>query len=317
MNNGIKKKIRVGIIAGGWSAEREVSLKSGYAVYKALDKDKYEVILWDIKEDLDVIVKKRSEVDVIFPLLHGKRGEDGAIQGFLNTLGVAFVGSDILASAISMNKKISKQLFQANGLDVAKGIYIEKEDILNQHAIDELKFPVVVKPVSEGSSFGISICYKKEELEQALKEAFKYDNEALIEEYIEGKEITAPVIGYKKIDVLPLVEIVPKKGHKFFDFEAKYRSGETDEICPARISCEQEKKVKEVAKRAFNAIGCKIWARVDMILKEDKVYVLEVNTIPGMTENSLFPLSAKKAGMRFSELLDKLISLSISAYGER
>jgi len=312
----MRKKIRVGIIAGGWSAEREVSLKSGRAVYEALNKNKYEVMLWDIKEDLDVIFKKRNEVDVIFPLLHGRRGEDGAIQGFLNTLGVAFVGSDILASAIAMNKKISKQLFQSNGLDVPKGVYLKKEEI-DTISINELNFPVVVKPVSEGSSFGISICHKKDELKQALRKAFDYDNEVLIEEYIAGKEITAPVIGYKEIEVLPLIEIVPKKGHKFFDFEAKYKPGETDEICPARISSEQEKKVKEVAKKAFNSIGCKIWARVDMILKEDKVYVLEVNTIPGMTENSLFPLSARKAGMKFPELLDKLISLSIAAYGKK
>jgi len=307
------KRIRVGIIAGGWSSEREISLKSGKAVYDALDRRKYEPVLWDIKQDLEAIFKEKDKIDIAFPLLHGKIGEDGCIQGFLKILRIPFVGSDLTSSAISMNKKLTKQIFEANGLLVPKWISLKKDSSLKLRK--DLKFPLVMKPVSEGSSFGVSICEDEEELNKGMENAFRYDEEIIIEEYIDGKEITAPVIGYDELEVLPLIEIVPKKGHKFFDFEAKYKSGETDEICPARISKEMEKKVKEIAKFAFNAIGCRIWARIDMIVKDERVYLLEVNTIPGMTENSLFPLSAKKAGMSFSELLDRLISLSLKAYG--
>lgn len=309
------KKIRVVVVAGGWSAEREISLKSGKAVYNALDREKYEVSFLDIKEEIQFLFKNREKIDIVFPLLHGRLGEDGSIQGFLNILGIPYVGSDILANAIAMNKKISKEIFEKNGLCVPKALYLKKESYSESSLkdINPFGFPVVVKPVSEGSSFGISLCSNTEELIKGVKKAFEYDEEILIEEYIDGIEITAPVIGVKELEVLPLIEIVPKETHKFFDFTAKYTPGATDEICPARIPAVLEKKAKEAAKIAFNAIGCKVWARVDMIIKSDRVYVLEVNTIPGMTENSLFPLSAKKAGISFSELLDKLISLSLFA----
>ncbi len=313
----MKKKLRVAIVAGGWSAERDVSLKSGKAVYNALkDKDEYEAVFVDIKEDLQFLFENRTSIDIVFPLLHGSPGEDGSIQGFLNILGIPYVGSDILANAIAMNKRISKEIFKAKGLDVPEAVSIKKNEYSESLLKDivDFGFPAVVKPVSEGSSFGISLCSDIEELREGIKKAFEYDEEILIEEFINGTEITAPIIGLDELEVLPLVEIVPKEGHKFFDFEAKYKPGATDEICPARISEDLEEKVKETAKIAFKSIGCKIWARVDMILKEDKIYVLEVNTIPGMTENSLFPLSARKAGIEFSQLLEKLISLSISAY---
>ena len=308
------KRIRVGIIAGGWSSEREISLKSGKAVYEALDRRKYEPIFWDIKEDLELIFRERDRIDIAFPLLHGRIGEDGCIQGFLKILGIPFVGSDVTSCAISMNKKLTKQIFEANGLLVPRWISLKKGSPLS---LKDLNFPLVVKPVSEGSSFGVSICRDEEELRKGIENAFRYDQEIIIEEYIAGKEITAPVIGYKELEVLPLIEIVPKRGHEFFDFEAKYKEGGADEICPARISKEMEEKVKETAKTAFNAIGCSIWARIDMIVRDEKIYLLEVNTIPGMTENSLFPLSAKKAGMGFSDLLDRLISLSLEVNGKR
>ena len=305
-------KIKIVIVAGGWSAEREVSIKSGMAVYNALDRKKYEVSIWDLSKDLDLLFKNKEEIDLVFPLLHGKFGEDGCIQGFLKMLKIPFVGSDILASAIAMNKKISKEIFKASGLDVPKGMLIKKDEKFSiSHIIETIGSFTVVKPVSEGSSFGVSICRNKEELRDGITEAFKYDDEILVEEYIKGKEITAPVIGNNELEVLPLVEIVPKSRYKFFDFEAKYTPGATDEICPANIPPHIEKKSKECAKIAFKALGCKVWARVDMIIKDDRVYVLEVNTIPGMTENSLFPLSAKTAGISFSELLDKLIYLSL------
>ena len=308
-------KIKLVIIAGGWSAEREISIKSGMAVYNALDKNKYDVSVCDISKDVDFLFKNKNKIDLVFPLLHGRLGEDGCIQGFLKILRIPFVGSDLLASAIAMNKKVSKEMFRASGLNVPKGISIKKgEDFSFSQIIDLLGLPVVVKPVSEGSSFGVSICQDEKELKEGISEAFRYDNEILVEEYIKGREITAPVIGNKELEVLPLVEIVPKPEYRFFDFNAKYTPGATDEICPANIPSYLEQKAKECAKIAFSTLGCKVWARVDMILKDDKVYVLEVNTIPGMTENSLFPLSAKAAGMSFSEFLDKLISLSLDSY---
>ena len=313
------KRLKVAIVAGGWSAEREISLKSGRAVYDALDREKYEPIFVDIREDLQFLVENRPKIDIVFPLLHGRLGEDGSIQGFLNILGIPYVGSDILANAIAMNKKVSKEIFRIKGLNVPEAVCIKKSTY-SESSLRELVtfgFPAVVKPVAEGSSFGISLCSDIEELKKGVKKAFEYDEEILIEEYIDGIEITAPVIGVDELEVLPLIEIVPKKDYKFFDFEAKYTPGATDEICPARISTNLEQKAKETAIVAFNAIGCKVWARVDMILRSDKVYVLEVNTIPGMTENSLFPLSARKAGIKFSELLDKLISLSIKKMGRK
>ncbi len=303
-------KKRIAVIGGGWASEREISLKSARAVFDALDRGKYDVSYYEIDRDLDLLFREREKIDLAFPLLHGKKGEDGAIQGFLKILGIPFVGSDILASSLAMNKKFSKRLFKESGIDVPDAVFLEKgRDFSVSEIINKLGIPVVVKPLSEGSSFGVSICRDEREIKEGIQDAFRFDEEVLIEEYIDGKEITAPVIGKKELEVLPLVEIVPKEG--FFSFEAKYKPGMAEEICPARISPEQEKKAKDVAKKAFRALGCNVWARVDMILKEEKVYVLEVNTIPGMTETSLFPLSAKKAGMSFSELLDRLISLSL------
>ena len=312
------KKLRVAIIAGGRSAEREISLKSGLAVYNALDKKRYDVEIWDISNDLDLILKKRNKIDIVFPLLHGRFGEDGCIQGFLKILDIPFVGSDVSASAIAMNKRISKEIFKAGGLHVADGISFKKNDQWDTEEIMK-KFgtPLVVKPVSEGSSFGINICDDEKGLEKGIKNAFEYDDEILIEEYIEGTELTAPVLGYgERIEILPLVEIAPKKEFRFFDFKAKYTPGATEEICPARISPKLERMVKDCAKSAFSLLGCRVWARVDMIIREERVYILEVNTIPGMTETSLFPLSAKRAGLDFSELVEKLIILSLESYGE-
>lgn len=311
------KKIKVAIIAGGWSAEKEISLRSGLSVYNALDKEKYEVEIWDISRDLEVVFKKRNDVDIAFPLLHGRPGEDGCIQGFLKILDIPFVGSDLLASSMAMNKKISKEIFKANGLNVPRGLSIEKdEDFSLSEIVDSFEFPVVVKPISEGSSFGVSICNNKNELKKGIKNAFRYDTEVMVEEYVKGREVTAPVMGYDKLNVLPLVEIVPGDKYRFFDFEAKYTPGATDEICPAKIPPSLAKEVRRYAKIAFRALGCRVWARVDMILKDNRPYVLEVNTIPGMTENSLFPLSARKAGIGFPELLDNLISMSLKIYGQ-
>ncbi len=315
------RKIRVAIIAGGWSAERDISLKSGMAVYNALDRDKhdkYEVLFLDISQDLNIIFEKRYAIDIAFPLLHGKFGEDGCIQGFLKILDIPFVGSDVLSSAIAMNKKISKGIFQTMGLKVPKGISVKKSQKFSlSDIIDKIGLPLVVKPVSEGSSFGISICDNKIELTKGLADAFSYEREVLIEEYIEGREITAPIIGNEKLEVLPLIEIIPEKGHKFFDFKAKYTPGATKEICPAELSSDLVNSIEKCAKIAFISLGCKVWARVDTILKNNDIYILEVNTIPGMTENSLFPLSAMKAGISFPELLDRLISLSLDAYEQR
>jgi D-alanine-D-alanine ligase len=305
----LANRIRVAVLSGGWSKERSVSIKSGKAVLGALDKTKYDILSFDPKEDMNLLWQQRNELDLVFNLLHGKYGEDGRIQGLLEVFGLPFVGSGVLASAMAMNKRVTKDVYRSVGLRVPKDIVLKKGKIFS---IDNIKkilgTPVVIKPVSEGSSIGISIMENDSDIQAGIEKAFEFDLEVLVEEYVSGRELTCAVLGRKNLEALPLVEIVPKDTHLFFDFDAKYTAGETTEICPALIESHYRNMAFEIAEKAHRALLCRDWSRTDMILKNDEIYVLETNTIPGMTETSLVPLAAKGNGWTLSNLLDRMIN---------
>jgi len=239
--------------------------------------------------------------------MHGPFGEDGTIQGFLELMGVDYTGSGVLASALGMDKIYSRKLFTQADLTVPRYTLVRKKK--NQNIVAKnLKFPVFVKPNNQSSSVGTSKVKDKKDLASAIKDAHRYSDFALIEEFIDGIEVTAAIIGNDKPKALPLVEIIPKRD--FFDYKAKYDEKLTDEIVPARISKVLTKKAQDVATTAYKTLGCRGFGRVDMIIKNNDVYVLEVNTIPGLTSVSLLPKAAKAAGISYSQLLDKIISFA-------
>lgn len=305
-------KKAIALLAGGWSGEREVSLKSGEAVYRALDKGKYDVIMYDPRRDIKALVGAKEEIDLAFILLHGKYGEDGCIQGLLGVLGIPFVGSGVLSSAMALNKRVAKEIYSVSGLKVAEDVILRQgEDFSTKKIVERLDSAMVVKPVSEGSSLGMSLCRTEEELVVGIEKAFQFDQEVIVEEYIDGREITCCVLGNRELQTLPLIEIVPNTQYRFFDYEAKYTPGATREVCPAPLPQALSERIQLYAKMAHQALKCDVWSRTDMIVRDDAVYLLETNTIPGMTENSLFPLAARTAGLTLTELLDKLIALSL------
>lgn len=304
------KRLRVALIAGGLSGEREVSMKSGDAVEKALDLKKYQVKRYDPRDDLGLLLKDSRNIDLALILLHGRYGEDGSMQGLLDLLGIPYVGSGILGSAMAMNKRIAKNVFRTEGLLVADDVLLCKgEAYSSDQILERLGSSTVVKPASEGSSIGVTICHSGGELVKGIDTAFHCDPEILVERFVSGKEMTCCVLGNKSLEALPVIEIVPNPQYTFFDYQAKYTPGATSEICPARISRAESEEVKSCAIRAHRALQCRDWSRTDMIVSEGKVYVLETNTIPGMTETSLVPLAARTAGMTFSQLVDRLIGL--------
>ena len=310
------EKLRIALLAGGWSGEREISLMSGEAVYKALDKSKYLVSRYDPRDDLATLIEKRKTIDLAFILLHGKFGEDGCMQGFLDLLGIPFIGSGVLPSAMALNKKVAKERFRGAGLEVVEDVMLCSEEPFSVEAIVETLGPsTVVKPVAEGSSLGISICHSQERLLQGIEEAFQYDREVMVERYVKGREITCCVLGNRATEVLPVIEILPNPEYAFFDYKAKYTPGATREVCPAPLSEAETQKAQACARKAHEALKCRVWSRTDMMMDGERVYVLETNTIPGMTETSLVPLAAKTAGLSLSKLLDRLIQLSLEWAG--
>ncbi|MBW1849870.1 MAG: D-alanine--D-alanine ligase [Deltaproteobacteria bacterium] len=305
-------KIEIALLAGGWSSEREISLKGGNAVVQALNKGKYEVQVFDPKNDMTELIEQKGKISLAFILLHGKFGEDGRIQGFLDILGIPYVGSGVLSSAMAVNKKITKAIYMAEGMTVPKDVLLTRGGKFSVEEIMEIiGNATVVKPLDEGSSLGMSVCSNAKELLGGIEKAFKYGREIMIEEYIDGREVTCCVLGNSEPETLPLVEIVPKEKYRFFDYDAKYIPGATEEKCPAPLSGATTELAGACGKKAHQALGCSVWSRTDMIIRDENIYLLETNTIPGMTENSLFPLAARAAGLSFSDLLDKLIALSL------
>ncbi len=309
-------KKTIALLSGGISSEREVSLNSGQQVYQALDKDKYEVRRYDPQTDLPKLVAEASRIDAALIILHGPYGEDGTVQGLLELLDIPFQGAGVLGSALAMNKLASKQMYEKAGLPVPP-----YEVILSASAaagaVQRLGLPVVIKPASAGSSIGMSIVRTEAELAPALDKAFEHDTTLIVEEYIAGTELTGGVLGNDSLQALPLIEIIPGREYSFFDYKAKYTPGATQEICPARVSEDVAGKAREYARIAHKALYCKGYSRTDMILRDRDIFVLETNTIPGMTPTSLFPQAAKAAGISFSQLLDRLIELGIQAHHQR
>ncbi len=306
------KKMTLALIAGGQSAEREVSLKSGDQVFQALDQTKYDIRRYDPAAELERLVAEAPQLDAALIIMHGRGGEDGTVQGLLDLLGVPYQGSGVLGSALAMNKELSKILYQQAGLNVARALFFNRAEAPGAAAIEaQLGLPAVIKPVNEGSSIGVTIARTREELARGLDLAFKHDHRVLVEEFLQGVEVTGGVLGNDKLQALPLVEIIPSEQYTFFDYQAKYLPGASTEICPARLDPELTKKAQQAALTAHRALSCRGYSRTDMKIKDGQPYVLETNTIPGMTATSLFPQAAQAAGIGFPALLDKLIELAL------
>ncbi|HOW34809.1 MAG TPA: D-alanine--D-alanine ligase [Candidatus Omnitrophota bacterium] len=312
--NGINQFGHIGILMGGCSSEREISLKSGTAIYNALKNCNCQVTALDIaSEDEARILSlvRNAGIDVAFIALHGRLGEDGTIQSILEKAKIPYTGSGVTASRLALNKVSAQNIFRKNNIPVPDYIVIRKKDSGDsQKFLDKVNgFPVVVKPANQGSSIGITLVKEKKDLTPALKLAFQYDDEILIERYISGRELT---VGILDETPLPVIEIKPKGS--FFDFESKYQPGMAEHIVPAVIPPPVAKAVQDFALKAHQSLGCRHLSRVDVLLdKENNPYVIEINTIPGFTATSLLPDAAKHAGLDFSQLCLKLIAL---AYGK-
>jgi D-alanine--D-alanine ligase len=303
------RKKKVGILMGGPSSEREISFKSGKAVFEALRAADLEAIAIDIvtedhRQNIELL--KRHDPDVIFIALHGKFGEDGGIQEILEEMGLPYTGSGVKASALAMDKIASRKIFQSRGIPVPRYLEISRCDWKPGYRVPaNFKFPLVVKPSSNGSSIGLSVIPDASGLDQALRLAFSFDGRVLIEEYLQGREMT---VGILDDTALPVVEIIP--GHKFFDYEAKYQSGLTEYIVPANIDALSCRIIQDAGLSAHRALDCFAYSRADIIFKDNTPYVLEVNTIPGFTVTSLLPKAAKVAGIEFKDLCLKLLDLA-------
>jgi D-alanine-D-alanine ligase len=306
------KKLRLALLAGGKSGERAVSLKGAEEVIKALDPKKYAVKRYDPATDLAKLATEAAGLDVAFILLHGPFGEDGTVQGFLDLLGLPYQGSGVLGSAIAMDKNLAKILYRNAGLKVPEWYMAAKEDIENPGKIlGQLGLPLVIKPASQGSSLGMSIARSEEDIAAGLKKAFAIDRQVMVEEFITGREITGGVIGNEELTALPLVEIIPGEAYEFFDYEAKYQPGASQEICPADLEEAITIRAQNYALTAHRALQLRGYSRTDMIVSGDDIFVLETNTIPGMTPTSLLPQGAAAAGLDFPALLDRLIELAL------
>lgn len=309
-------KPKVAVLMGGRSLERSVSLKSGKRVARALEERGYEVLPLDVDEEL-VPSLLAEKPDVVYIALHGKYGEDGTIQELLDLMDVPYTGPGPLASIIGFNKILSKDLFRANGITTPRYLALSTTVIeemgarvLLSRAWDKLGSPMVVKPAEQGSALGVRIVKREEELAEALVAALGYDNRVLLEEYIEGTEVSVSVLGHPDPATLPPVEIVPESG--FFDFDARYTPGKTEYFVPARLPDDTAAEVGRVALEVHRLLRCKDLSRVDLIVDRQGIpFVLEINISPGMTETSLLPLAAESAGMSFADLVERLVELAL------
>jgi len=301
---------RIGVLMGGPSTEREISLKSGKAVYESLKEMGLDVIAVDIKTDdlkQNSCLIKSKGIDCAFIALHGRFGEDGQIQTILDGLKIPYTGSGAKASMLAMDKIASRKIFQEHGLNVPRYMILESSSFnSNQVVYSELHLPWVVKPATHGSSIGLSIIDRSEDLDKALELAFGFDERVLIEEYIEGRELT---VGILEDRALSVIEIRPKK--RFFDFQAKYEYGMTQYFVPAQLDGDITHQVQETALLAHKLLGCFGFSRVDMMLNRRNIpFVLELNTIPGLTLTSLLPKAAKAEGIDFGQLCLRLLKLA-------
>ena len=340
--------MRVVVLAGGISTERDVSLSSGSMIYKALKKNGHQAILLDVYlgytgNDVDVIFEKEEDwakemgaiseknpdieqvkamrpdgdknffgpnvisicqaADVVFMALHGENGENGKIQACFDLMGITYTGTDYVSSAICMDKGITKDIFTAHGVPTPAGIRLKK----GQQQAGKVPFPCIVKACCGGSSVGVSIANREEDYEAALKEAFRYDDEVIVEQYIKGREFSVGVMDGR---ALPVIEIAPLQG--FYDYKNKYQAGSTIETCPAELSEEKTLEMQKYAEAAFKALRLKNYARMDFMMDEEgNMYCLEANTLPGMTPTSLLPQEAAAEGTGFLELCEKIIAAAL------
>jgi len=352
------KRIRVGILTGGASAERDISLATGAQIAASLPGDRFETVLLDplalmvrnpsISDELrdqarslletgGLITRPRElpkgleehitsaekaivpassamsnsagPVDVVILALHGTWGEDGRIQGLLDTIGIPYTGSGVLASALAMDKVAAKKMLAAEGIDVPRGAVVQSATGADLDRAMAVGLPAFVKPVGSGSSVGAAIVSSAEQLAPAIVDALRYDERAMVEELLVGRELTVAVIGNDELTPLPVIEIVTKR--EFFDYTAKYSAGESEEIVPARIPDDVARRAQEIAVRAHRALGCRGMSRTDLMWSGDRMATLEVNTIPGMTANSLLPKAALAAGIPFGDLLARLVDWAL------
>lgn len=304
---------KVLVLMGGTSEEREVSLKSGQAVVKALQEKGYQVESLDLNPGVLGDIEK-IKPDVVFIALHGKNGEDGTVQGYLDLLGIPYTGSGVAASAIGMDKILTKKILCYEGLPTAEFEVIRKRDFnpdsfSENSLIARFGLPIVVKPPTQGSSVGTTIVRDEKDLTAAIEKALIFGDEVLLERFIAGTELTVAIIGNDEPVVLPVIEITAE--NEYYDYESKYTPGMSSHIIPARIADDSRELIEGLAKKAYQALKCRGFSRIDFILDQNgKPYILENNTIPGMTATSLIPDAARAAGINFPELVDKIVKLA-------
>ena len=303
------KQEKIAVLLGGTSAEREVSLNSGKAVLEALLNQGYDAHPIDPKE-YNVANLKKDGFHRVFNILHGRGGEDGTMQGLLEQIGLPYTGCGVMASALTMDKMRTKMLWKAFGLPIADMEVVTREtfaDLDPQTVVDKLGLPLMVKPSLEGSSVGLTKVKAVDELKSAVEYALKFDNTILIEEWLAGDELTVPVLDSQ---VLPAIRIVPEG--EFYDYNAKYISDNTQYFCPSGLTPEREQELAILVKRAYDAVGCRGWSRIDVMCDaKGNFRLVEVNTNPGMTSHSLFPKSAASVGISFEQLVVKILELSV------
>lgn len=303
------------VLMGGYSEEREVSLRSGGAVLKALLNLGYNAQGLDLNGDS---WKEITDInpDLVFVALHGKYGEDGTVQGMLEIMGIPYTGSGVVANAIGINKILTKKILSFEGIPTSPFMIIKKKQFISDDQniapiIEKIGLPMVIKAATQGSSIGTYIVHDQSNVLASMESAFSYDNEILIEKFIDGIEVTSTVIGNETTEVLPLIEITSE--NEFYDFESKYTPGMCSHIIPARVDQSIQAKVAEISQRVYKALDCGGYARVDFIIdRSGNPFVLEINTIPGMTEMSLVPDAARAAGISFEELVERIVKMGLS-----
>jgi len=299
VNDAVKSK-RIAVIMGGDSAERDVSLRTGAAVLEALIQRGYDAVAIDSATRLTEQLRETG-AQVAFIAVHGRRGEDGTLQGLLEMMQIPYTGSGVLASAIAIDKDVTKKMV-ADSLTVAASFLVDDYSDIDQLCNECAHYPQVVKPVREGSTLGITIAHNRDELEQAIRYAKTFDRRVLVETFIEGREVTVSVL---RGQALPVIEVIPAEG--FYDYAAKYTAGTTEYLVPAKFSAEQYTELQRAAVDCCNLLGCRGAARVDFIVTPDQCYFLEVNTIPGMTKTSLLPKAAASDGIDFATLVEEIV----------
>ena len=316
----MNKNLRILVICGGMSTERDVSLRSGKAIYDALIRKGYQnAELFDLKRDnISEILEKKP--DIAFLGLHGKGGEDGTIQGFLELAGIPYTGPGVATSAVCMDKILTKRVLANAGLPTAKFEVYRKEECTNLNAvidalIEKIGLPIVLKSPCQGSSIGVVLVKSKEAMKGAIEEVFKYGDHLLAEQFIDGPELTLPIMGNEELTVLPVIEITSER--EFYDFTAKYTTGLCHHIIPANIDKRTQEEVIEYGKKAYKVLDCRCLSRIDFIVdKNDGPMIIEVNTLPGMTDMSLFPDAARYIGVSYDNLVEKILELGLNAHRE-